>query len=348
MPWSAEAHRPSGATTGRELVVVTTHAKNDRIDHIDQRLDRVQILRNRRHVAVGQGLVPVIAEAARRLRLHCVLWRIESVHRTNGAVVPDERRQQITDSGIEPDSEIVKRGGVFVDPNAVFTLIAMQRRERNERRGTEQLHLRVDGRARRYSPGCERRDPIPVGVEIVDHVCIAIAGECEQDPASVALRLTAYERTPAVVVAVVRVDDERPGEIHQKDRVLVRVGDREHADPRAEWDPLAIGKYVHPETVGDECIANASAHVIRQEDGLVPKGLERRHAEMIGMTVRDPDIPTRRDRRELLVRNLMGKDPAPEIRGTEQPWIGRQDRDLVVRDQRRVAHRFESKVICRI
>jgi hypothetical protein len=188
-----------------------------------------------------------------------------------------------------------------------------------------------------------RRDAFACLGEVVDHVGVAVAGESEQERRVGAPRFPAYEIGPAPVARVVGVHDERAVDVDEERGVLIEIGNGTDADARAEGAPLPVGHDLDAVAVVDEKIANAAAGMIGQEHGLVAQLRERRHVQMIGMSVRHPHERCCVDRRELLGRDLGAEAPAPVVRAALEPGVRCKHWIIVVRDERRVADGVESQ-----
>src|SRR2546427_13123541 len=65
---------------------------------------------------------------------------------------------------------------------------------------------------------------------------------------------------------------------------------------------------------------------------------------MIGMAVRDPQVFAAPDRIELLRANFVRETPAAEIRRPCDPRVRREQRDLVMQDQCRIADGIEPEL----
>ena len=157
-----------------------------------------------------------------------------------------------------------------------------------------------------------------------------------------ARHLAHQEVAGAAITGIVGVDDQIAVQLDEQHGVLVVVGDACNPQAWRQLRPLAVLQHTNVEAKPAKVASNAPAVVVSEQDLLVAQRLHRRQAQVVRMTVADPQELAVRHVLPLLGRNFVRQHPRTEVGRPEQPRVRRQHRATIVEDEAGVTDRLEA------
>ena len=291
------------------------------------------------YVGGVEGVGPVVSELLRREDRARQDRRLDGCSHVGVAIVADIRGQDVELVLVSSHRILGHARGAGIRPDAVRALITMERTERDEGLHPRQPQTVQDGGEERV---LDRWDVVPLLVEEVDHVRVAVTGEAHEERLLVIARHVRHERAPAAIGGVVEVDDEPAVHVRAEDRVLVVVADTHHLDPVGELLPDPVTHDVRVVSLVLQFRQDPTAVMIREQDLLAFEQLERGQAQMIRMPMRQPDVAASEDGLALLLGDRVRQSPAAEVSAPLDPWVRGEKGLTIVEDQGRVARGVKS------
>ena len=198
----------------------------------------------------------------------------------------------------------------LIGPQTIFPLVTVKRTERDNVVCSEPLRPTRQRPAHGNFFGRTGSDSAAVLVDKIHHVGIAVVAELQQIRGLKSACDPLDEGSPTTVIRVVQVNQQYAPDVHQKNRVLVVVGERHDASSLGKLDPFPLREDLHVQAHGSEIPVDPVPDVIREQNRFIGQIAERFAVQMVRMPVRKPNVGASIDGIELFGGNGVAKTPS--------------------------------------